>query len=129
MRALVIREPWVGLILAGDKTWELRSRPTAVRGAIGLIRKGSGTVVGVAELATSLPSLTDAAAFARSEPFHRVPRDQQAGAIERHWITPWVLKDAKPLRRPVTYVHRPGAVVWVTLDDATSKAALAAARP
>lgn len=48
MDALVIAEPWIGLILDGSKTWEMRSRATRKRGRIALIRKGSGQVVGVA---------------------------------------------------------------------------------
>ena len=49
-RALVIREPWIDLILQGKKTWEMRSQPTNVRGKIGLIRRGTGLVVGTAML-------------------------------------------------------------------------------
>lgn len=120
MRALVIREPWVGLILAGEKTWELRSRSTNVRGVIGLIRKGSGTVVGVAELTDSLPPLEDAAAFARAEALHGVTRTMRAEVMRQGWITPWVLEGAKALRSPVRYVHPAGAVTWVKLDEPTS---------
>lgn len=32
MKGLVIDEPWVSLITAGKKTWEMRSRNTLVRG-------------------------------------------------------------------------------------------------
>jgi hypothetical protein len=48
VKGLVIDEPWVSLITAGKKTWEMRSRNTLVRGRIALIRKGSKTIVGVA---------------------------------------------------------------------------------
>lgn len=57
MTGLIIAEPWIGLILEGRKTWEMRSRDTPVRGQIGLIRKGSKSVVGVAELVGTLPHL------------------------------------------------------------------------
>jgi hypothetical protein len=46
MKALIIREPWIGHILAGRKTWEMRTSPTNIRGRIGLIRKGRAIVVG-----------------------------------------------------------------------------------
>lgn len=39
--ALIIREPWIDLVLSGQKSWELRSRSTEKRGLIGLIRKGA----------------------------------------------------------------------------------------
>jgi hypothetical protein len=32
MRGLVIDEPWISLIISGEKTWETRSRNTLVRG-------------------------------------------------------------------------------------------------
>jgi ASCH domain len=67
MKALIIRDPWIGLILTGRKTWELRASPTKIRGRIGLIRKGSGWIVGVADLVDSLPRLdADTLATSRS---------------------------------------------------------------
>ena len=45
-RALIVRQPWIDLILSGEKTWEMRSRPTNVRGRIGLIEQGTGLIVG-----------------------------------------------------------------------------------
>ena len=47
MNALVIRSPWVEIILEGKKTWEIRRGYTHVRGKIALIRSGSGMIVGV----------------------------------------------------------------------------------
>jgi ASCH domain len=45
VKGLIIDEPWISLIVSGEKTWEMRSRNTNVRGRIGLIRKGSKTVI------------------------------------------------------------------------------------
>jgi hypothetical protein len=73
MKATIIREPWISLILRGEKTWEMRSQPAAHRGLIGLIRKGSGHVVAAAQLVNSLPPL-NVESYADTEPFHRVPR-------------------------------------------------------
>lgn len=42
MKALIIDEPWVSLILGGSKTCEMRTTHTQVRGRIALIRKGLG---------------------------------------------------------------------------------------
>jgi hypothetical protein len=55
MRGLVIDEPWISLIISGEKTWEMRSRNTLVRGRIALIRKGSKTVIGTVDLVRTLP--------------------------------------------------------------------------
>jgi hypothetical protein len=114
-RALVIDEPWIGLILSGQKTWEMRSANTKIRGLIGLIRKGSGHVVGLAELVDCRAPL-NSEEYARHETFHRIPPERQAGAISGGWTKPWVLAKARPLRQSVPYRHPPGAVIWVTLD-------------
>lgn len=111
----VIAEPWIGHILAGRKTWEMRSRATTFRGPFGLIRKGSGTVVGVARLAGVGTPLTPEEMIRTFEK-HRIPDDMiRSGAVAK-WNTPWILEDVRPLREPVPYVHKPGAVTWVEFD-------------
>lgn len=116
-RALVIDEPWIGMILSGQKTWEMRTKPTQIRGRIGLIRKGSGLVVGTAELTGCLAPL-DAAGYHKAAAFHAIQPGRQAAALSGGWVVPWVLSDVRPLIRPVPYAHRSGAVVWVVLDEA-----------
>lgn len=118
MKGLVIKEPWIGLILSGKKTWELRSRDTRVRGRVALITKGSGTAVGVADLTGTIPALS------RSElrlnvTRHQVPADDIGDDFR--WNTAWVLERAQPLRSPVPYHHPAGAVIWVNLDPGTTK--------
>ncbi len=115
MRALIIDEPWISAILRGDKTWEMRKRNCKVRGPIALIRKGSGHVVGLAELVDSRQAITTPEAYAEAEPKHRIPPERQASAFRDGWVTPWVITGARPLRRPVPYSHPSGAVIWVTL--------------
>lgn len=117
MRALIIDEPWISAILRGEKTWEMRKRNCNVRGPIALIRKGSGHVVGIAELIDSRPSITTLAAYAEAEPKHCIPPARQVSAFRDGWVTPWVITDARPLARPVPYSHPSGAVIWVTLAD------------
>ena len=51
LSAMPIREPWIDMILAGKKKWEIRSKFTKKIGPVALIRSGSGTVVGTACLA------------------------------------------------------------------------------
>jgi hypothetical protein len=116
MKAIVIREPYVSLILDGKKTWEMRSTRANYRGRVGLIKQGSGHLVGIAELVDCLPPLT-AANYAEQEAFHCVAPADQPGAVKSKWIYPWVMKGAQRLSRPVPYKHKAGAVVWVSLDD------------
>lgn len=57
-RGLVIAQPWITKILNGEKTWEMRSSNTSVRGPVALIEKGSGTIVGIATIEDSIGPLT-----------------------------------------------------------------------
>lgn len=114
MKALIIRDPWIDLILDGRKTWELRTSPTKVRGRIGLIRQGTGLIVGVADLVDSLPRL-DADTLATSRDRHAVPPEMDTVALEAGWLHPWVLHNARPLEHPVVAGQKSGQVIWVSL--------------
>lgn len=115
-RALVVREPWIGSILSGQKTWEMRSRAISVRGPIGLIRAGSGMVVGVAKLVDCLPPLNQADYFNHNHN-HAIPETLRDSVFKNGWIYPWVLAHVRPLSSAVPYKHKSGAVTFVTLDD------------
>lgn len=114
MKGLIVAEPWMSLLLSGAKTWEMRTTATAVRGRIALIRKGSGTVVGVAELADSIGPL-DAIAWRAHRDKHCIPLERQGETTA--WDHAWVVCSAMPLVKPVPYTHPPGAVIWVNLPD------------
>ncbi len=118
MHGLVIREPWIDLILDGQKTWELRTMPTKVRGRIALIRKGSGLIEGTVDLVDSLPRL-DAIGLADSEPFHRVPPSEQPTAVKNGWLFPWLVLNSSRLPSPIRYAHPSGAVTFVKLHEST----------
>ncbi len=116
MKGLIIDEPWIGFILKGEKTWEMRKTVCNFRGTFALIRKGSGSVVGAAQLLNSLPPLISPEAYSAAQPYHRIPTARQKQAFEDGWRTPWVLAAVRPLPRPVSYFHPSGAVIWVNLD-------------
>jgi hypothetical protein len=122
LKGLLIAEPWIDRILSGRKTWEMRRRACHYRGPIALIRSRSGKVVGVAEVANSLPSLDTREDYAAAEPYHAIRLDEQAAAFEAGWRTPWVLVNVRSLTSPVPYKHSSGAVIWVNLDDAVTAA-------
>lgn len=117
MKGLIIDEPWIGLILSGKKTWEMRKTACHNRGRIALIRKGSGQVVGTADIIDSLPALNSASEYAKAEPQHRIPLSRQPEAYADGWRTPWVLQNIRELAEPVSYKHPNGAVIWVNLED------------
>jgi ASCH domain len=91
-KGLIIDEPWISLIVTGEKTWEARSRNTNMRGRIGLIGKGAKTVIGLADLIDTLPKLPRSqlrASFAK----HRVPASEIDEDFK--WSTAWVLQRAR----------------------------------
>jgi hypothetical protein len=95
----------------------MRSRNTAVRGRIGLIRKGSKTVVGVANLVSTLPkvSVSDLRANVAK---HQVGASEIDDEFKHN--TAWVLERARPLRQPVPFHFPLGAIIWVNLDAAVT---------
>lgn len=113
-KGLMIKSPHIDNILAGQKTWEMRTKPTKVRGRIALIKSGSGTILGEATVVDCIGPLT--------------LRDKQAN-MSKHLISPerlelpevakyvyaWVLEDAKAYPKPLPYDHPSGAVIWVDL--------------
>jgi hypothetical protein len=115
MKGLIIDEPWISKILDGIKTWEMRSTRTSQRGQFALIRKGSGAVVGVANIngTTGPLSLHDLRA---NMDRHRVPVIEFESGRAMKWTTAWLLSGAQALPRPVPYRHPLGAVTWVNLD-------------
>jgi len=115
-KGLIIDEPWMSEILSGRKTWEMRKTRVLVRGPVALIKKGSGHIVGVADVIGCQPPIASLEAYEVAEPKHRIPATRQAQAFKDGWITPWVLANAKLLAQPVRYRHPNGAVVWVNLE-------------
>ncbi|MGG5812481.1 hypothetical protein [Falsiroseomonas sp. CW058] len=115
MHGLIIREPWIRYILDGTKIWEMRTSPTPRRGRIALIRKGTGLVVGTAEIIDSLPPL-NATDLAATRDRHRIPTGLDAEVLAAGWVHPWVLHDVRRLPRPVPAGQKPGQVIWVPLD-------------
>ena len=87
-RCLVVRPPYARAIVTGAKVEEYRSRPTRIRGRVGIIESGSGTIIGDAVL-------TDCT-------------ERDGG-----WEYVWHFTDARRYAVPVAYRHPFGAVVWV----------------
>ena len=91
-RCLCVRAPYAGRIVDGKKTEEYRSTATRIRGRIGIIESGSGTVIGDAELYDCTKT--------------------------GEWEYVWHLRNARRYRKPRPYVHPFGAVIWVKVPAA-----------
>ena len=109
-RGLVIKSPHIDNILSGHKIWEMRSRRTNMRGKIGLIKSGSGLIVGTAEIVDCLDAL-DFGERMNTQKNHHV---YNLYDLEK-WKYPWVLRNAQKLPEPIPYDHPQGAVIWVNL--------------
>ena len=115
-KGLIIRQPYIGRILDGTKTWEMRTRFSNPQGRIALIEAGSGTVVGECIHEGSKPPIMDYIHFMRTREFHNMDADE-ASLIVNKWDVPWVLSGVKRYIKPIPYDHPQGAVIWVNLKE------------
>lgn len=114
MKALIIKQPWIDLILAGKKTIEIRGSKTNIRGQIALIASGTGQVIGTCMVNDSI-NLAEQADL--SDVVIKSCVDE--ATLRSFYKKPngWVLSDAKRLTTPVKYKHPMGAIIWVTLEE------------
>ncbi len=120
-KALIIADPWISLILSGQKDWEMRSTSASHRGWFGLVWKGLGAVYGVARLVDVKPPQSTEQMIEAFER-HRIPEEMIRSGDVATWNTPWVLADVRRLTTPVRYRHKNGSVTWVNLEDEVSEA-------
>lgn len=118
-KGLIIDTPPIDRILSGKKTWEMRSSATQQRGRIALIRKGSGLVVGTVEIVGCEGPLNPDQMLAAHDK-HMIDPDRIRSGEVAKWKYGWVLRNVKPLSKPVPYRHPSGAVIWVNLDPEVS---------
>jgi hypothetical protein len=123
-KGLVIREPWIDLLLSGKKSWEMRGQRPSYRGWIGLIRKGSGRVSGIARLVDVGYPLSPEEMVAAFDK-HRIPESMIRSGEVSKWTTPWKLSGIRVLREPVPYRHPNGAITLFSLDPEVSTTILA----
>lgn len=120
-KALIVDEPWISKILNGTKTWEMRSTSAKQRGWIGLIKKGSGHVVGVAKMVGADGPLSDQKMIENTDKHHIPSEVFLSGKFAKHRYA-WIMSNAVRLHRPIPYRHKSGAVKWVALDQHVSDA-------
>ena len=108
-KALVVKKKWLDLILAGQKTWEIRGSSTSKRGWVHFAEsQAGGKLRGRARLVNCFPVPTES--FQRHYKKHCVPSLTMVP-----YVTPyaWVLEDAEEFEKPFEYEHKQGAVIWV----------------
>jgi hypothetical protein len=124
-KGLIIKSSYIDRILAGTKTWEMRSTNTNLRGPIALIKQGSGQIIGIANLVDSKGPLSDQEKIDNIYQ-HQISIERLQSGDTAKWNVAWILEKAQSLNSPVDYQHRNGAVIWVTLEpEIREKLALA----
>ena len=108
-KALVVKKEWLNLILAGQKTWEIRGSSTSKRGWVHFAEsQAGGKLRGRARLVNCFPVPTES--FQRHYKKHCVP---SLTMVPYKTVYAWVFEDAEEFEKPFEYEHKQGAVIWV----------------
>ena len=112
---LIIKSPWIGVILSGEKTWEIRGSQTQKRGWIALIKSGSKEIYGLCRIIDVIGPLTSKELQETFEK-HRIPPDEiKNDGLPYANTYAWVFRDALQFDVPIPYKHPVGAITWVNL--------------
>lgn len=115
---LIIRPEPLEKILSGRKTWEMRSDPIHKRETIALIQKGSNAIYGVADIVGSIGPLSREEMIA-NEAKHQIEPYRLDNPEVVKYRYAWELANVRRLKHPVPYLHKPGQVKFVGLDEMT----------
>ena len=108
---LIVKNPWLDLILSRDKTWEIRDTQTKQRGKIHLALSGAGgRIVGQCHITDSVA--IDKITLRTTFPRHRI---KDLARITYRRPHAWVLSKARRYMKPFVYSHPQGAIKWVRL--------------
>jgi hypothetical protein len=128
-RGLMVRDPYASQILNGRKIWEIRGRPTQIRGPVVIVKSGTGRAFGTANLVRVLGPL-------EIEDLKCAPElpEGERDEIGRHGLPypktyAYVFTNPKWFELPIPYRHSNGAVTWVRLPDLNLEAVRYAASP
>ena len=108
-KALVVKKEWLDLILAGQKTWEIRGSSTSKRGWVHFAEsQAGGKLRGRARLVNCFPVSKDS--FQCHYKKHCV---RSVDMVPYKTVYAWVFEDAEEFEKPFEYEHKQGAVIWV----------------
>ncbi len=105
---LSVNEPYIGYILDGSKTWEIRSEATTRKGLICLVNSGKiyGTVCLTECIEINMQDLKD------NPELHRLNEDWMARCSQWKKIYAWVLTSPHKLEICRRFVWKLGCVTW-----------------
>jgi hypothetical protein len=105
---LVVKEPWIDLILDKKKTMEIRGKRCNKRGIIYLAKSQTKHIFGSVDIVDCKGPMTDEE-FASERTKHLCD-----GAPPYKKTYGWCLRNPVLFDKPVPYVHPAGAIIWVT---------------
>jgi hypothetical protein len=115
-KGLIIMADPLEKILSGTKSLELRKSRNLQSGPIALIQKGTGCVMGVAQVSEAISPMSWPEFEARAGE-HGVESYRMRAVFGSGYFYGWPLSGVRRLRTPVAYRHRAGAVTWAALDE------------
>ena len=107
MRCLIIDEPWISLILAGKKKWEIRRRNTKIRERIALGNKKTKCSVGYARIVDSVEMTIEE--LKKHNDKHQANEFLDKYAKGRKTLFAWVLEDVETEPNPKRYSYSTGS--------------------
>ena len=111
MKGLIIKEKWLNKIFSGDKTWEIRSSNTNIRGKIYLIQSGTKHIFGECDIIDSKKlTLLD---YQNNKDKHCILKGLENFPYKNTYA--WIISNAKKYEKPIPYKHPMGAVIWVNI--------------
>jgi hypothetical protein len=116
-RGLLVRDPYATQILNGEKTWEIRGRPTQIRGPVIIVKSGTGHAFGTVDLVRVLGPL-DLDDLVSASGLPREEREEfRCSGLPYRKTYAYVFTNPKWFAHPIAYLHPNGAVTWVRLPD------------
>lgn len=116
-RGLIVRDPYASQLLNGQKIWEIRGRPTQIRGPVVIVKQGTGKAYGIANLVRVLGPL-DLDDLVNSPEVPPEERDElQRDGLPYRKTYAYVFTSPQWFEHPMPYRHPNGAVTWVRLPD------------
>ena len=108
---LVLKAPWLQLILSGKKTWEIRGTQTKQRGTIHLALSGAGgQIAGQCRITKSYA--INRKTLSKHFTKHRIG---DLGIVTYRKPHVWEISHVRRYKQPFVYDHPQGAVNWVRL--------------
>ena len=116
-RGLIVRDPYASQLLNGHKIWEIRGRPTQIRGPVVIVKQGTGKAYGIANLVRVLGPL-DLDDLVSSPELPSEERDEmRRDGLPYRKTYAYVFTSPQWFEHPMSYGHPNGAVTWVRLPD------------